>query len=344
MKTNCKPFVCSTQGADHIRRGVVCQDAVGSFEDSLMNIAVVSDGHGSAQYFRSDMGAKFVVEAAIESLKGFVSSLSFNDNDDVQDKIPFSHLCSESARSDIVRDLVENILVSWHEKVDLHYKNNPFEDEILDSLSEKYKTKYRSGKYVSAYGATMIAIVQTDYFWMCLQIGDGIFVKVDDKYAITMPLPLDDECQNEVTTSICQDNALSKFHYVFGTDIPVALYAASDGVDDSYDDDEMLKLVYRGITTVFGKGYDYGFQEVKEYLPVITKNGKGDDTSMIGIINLDSVSDCAAFFRNQIEEEQQKNNSVASIENNDLDSLQTNGNSLLSKDEDSSGENVSECN
>lgn len=56
-------FHCTSIGASHIRKGTVCQDHSASLETDRYVLTVVSDGHGGADYFRSDRGSRFAAEA-----------------------------------------------------------------------------------------------------------------------------------------------------------------------------------------------------------------------------------------------------------------------------------------
>ena len=56
-------------GASHINKGAPCEDFSASFIDNLMAIAVISDGHGDKNCFRSAKGAQIACEAAIDVLR-----------------------------------------------------------------------------------------------------------------------------------------------------------------------------------------------------------------------------------------------------------------------------------
>ena len=56
-------FHFTSIGASHIKKGTVCQDFSASVETEKYKLAVVSDGHGGADYFRSDRGSRFAAEA-----------------------------------------------------------------------------------------------------------------------------------------------------------------------------------------------------------------------------------------------------------------------------------------
>ena len=299
---NYSAFACKTIGVDHIRRNVCCQDAVAKYNDDTMSSAVVSDGHGSPQYFRSDFGAEIAVQAALDCVKAFVSKVELGEGDgELSNKISLKDLIDKRRCHDLLKGLQKSILIKWHEKVDEHYSSNPFDDDVLSSLPDKYQKRYRTGDIYGAYGATLIATVVTEKFWFGLHMGDGHCVVVNKDYTITHPIPWDENCHDEVTTSICQNDAIDNFRYYFDTEIPYAIYIGSDGVDDSYDNDEMLDSLYRGISIVFGQSFDVGVSEVDEYIKVITQKGKGDDTSIAGIIDLENISDCSEIFMKKVQ-------------------------------------------
>lgn len=58
-------FHFTSIGASHIKKGTVCQDFSASVETEKYKLAVVSDGHGGADYFRSDRGSRFAALSLI---------------------------------------------------------------------------------------------------------------------------------------------------------------------------------------------------------------------------------------------------------------------------------------
>src|SRR5262245_11055773 len=79
QETQFKPtwhFIGATvRGASHQRSGLPNQDAYHCLPQKKMGrhlVAAVSDGHGSAKCFRSDIGANFAVKVATEIMLRFV--------------------------------------------------------------------------------------------------------------------------------------------------------------------------------------------------------------------------------------------------------------------------------
>src|SRR5437016_2401525 len=69
----------SVRGAAHKRVDLPNQDAIGWWPDSgegMPVILAVSDGHGSAKYFRSHRGARLAVETALKVIENFLSGQS----------------------------------------------------------------------------------------------------------------------------------------------------------------------------------------------------------------------------------------------------------------------------
>jgi hypothetical protein len=64
------------KGYSHEASGKPCQDFVYSESTPELSMAIVADGHGGERYFRSDKGAKFVVDIAVQSIRTFVNALS----------------------------------------------------------------------------------------------------------------------------------------------------------------------------------------------------------------------------------------------------------------------------
>lgn len=104
---------------------------------------------------------------------------------------------------------------------------------------------------------------------------------------ICEPIPWDDDCQSNVTTSICDSEAIDEFRYFFTKTPPVATFMGSDGIDDSYASSQELHDLYSSILTIFAEhGIDIGRKEVSEFLPVLSQKGSGDDVSVAGILSM----------------------------------------------------------
>lgn len=267
-------FAHSTEGYNHIKVNKVCEDASGHYSDEIMSVVVVADGHGSDNYPRTDHGSYFAVQAATQAIKEFVHTITSDG------------LNVAEASDSYMEQLVKNILSHWYAAVEQDIARYPFSEQELEKVAEKYKRRYLAGERVEkAYGTTLIAVCETKDFWFGLQIGDGKCVCIMSDGSIEEPIPWDDDCQANITTSICDSEAFDEFRYCFRSDKPIATFIGTDGVDDSYANDEELHGLYRSMLTIFVEhGAEIGSKEVKDFLPNLSRKGSGDDISVAGLV------------------------------------------------------------
>ena len=86
-----------------------------------------------------------------------------------------------------------------------------------------------------------------------MQIGDGKCVVIDQNGSISEPIPWDENCQMNVTTSICDSDASDEFRFFVTEEKPSAVFCGSDGIDDSYAKVEEMYALYRSILNTESK-------------------------------------------------------------------------------------------
>lgn len=275
MNNNFFAFSATETGYNHTRINKVCEDASDFYDDEKMHICVVADGHGSDNYPRTDRGSSFAVEATITAIREFVKTVE----DSVID-------ISEDSDS-YLEQLAKNILANWYAAVDADLEKYPFSEEELSKVSDKYKKRYMSGqRQEKAYGTTLIAVCQTRNYWFGMQIGDGKCVCISQDGSMYEPIPWDEDCQANITTSICDSEAIEEFRYCFMKECPVATLMGTDGIDDSYADAEEMYVLYRSILAIFAEhGRETGESEIQAFLPGLSRKGSGDDVSIAGIVS-----------------------------------------------------------
>lgn len=280
-------FAHSVQGYNHIKANKVCQDASGECHFEDVSIIAVADGHGSDNYIRTDRGSKFAVSAALTAIKAFVQEARENQLPVIPD-----------SETELIQ-VSKNILARWYAQVENDVVCEPFQSEELEKVSEKYKQRYISGQYnAKAYGTTLITVCMTGAGWFGIHIGDGKCVELLKNGTLCEPIPWDEACEQNITTSICDSDAIEEFRYVIQRDSPAAVFIGSDGIDDSYPSGMELHELYRNIFIVFAEhGADVGSKEVRDYLPKITRQGSGDDVSIAGIIRTDLSEDVVARIK-----------------------------------------------
>lgn len=291
MNENILAFSATAVGHNHTKVNKVCEDASDWYTDNKMRICVVADGHGSDNYPRTDRGSKFAVDATKKCIVEFVNAAESVDV-----------LNDEKNNYGLMLQLAASILKEWHNSVENDCEENPFKEAELEKVSDRYKKKFLSmdikeRRVEKAYGCTLIAYVVTDKYSFGLQIGDGKCVHVDKKGYFSEPIPWDDNCQMNVTTSICDENAIEEFRFTISDQMPLAVFCGTDGIDDSYANSEELYDLYRSILKIFLEhGNEVVKKEIEEYLPVLTKRGSGDDVSIGLIVDSSSVRNIESIF------------------------------------------------
>lgn len=287
-------FACTVTGASHLKSGTPCQDASAVYADQegRYYIAVVSDGHGDRTCVRSDRGSAFAVSSALENLRIFGDSLTGEDSR-LADILPTS-----KHEDMVVRKLTDAILYGWRTRVLKDLEENPLSEEELDAAG-RYGEKYRKGERLEhAYGATLIAALWTRDQLLMIQQGDGqldLFLSDD---SVQTPVPWDDRCYANVTTSICDTDAADSFRHLLLDleQVPViACCIGSDGVEDSFANPAGRFHFYRQIlaASVDPDRKETFAADLKETLQDLTARGSGDDTS-VAVLYLESSIRAAA--------------------------------------------------
>jgi len=314
-----RAFAVTVQGGSHIKDNTVCQDASNWYEDSLVSVAVVADGHGDSSCFRSDSGAKFAAACATEGIKQFVKEHEALFKQSIIKKHdPPSHRELEKF---IREKLIKQIVASWNSVVMDHCQKNPFKEQEMEKVSEKYRKRYEEGENISkAYGTSLIAAAITPWYWFGFHIGDGRFSVLYKDSEGDQPVPWDPKCYLNVTTSICDDDILDRGEEGVRTFLslhtdkepPAAFFLCSDGIDDNYPVDEKenaahLYRLYREIAVTFAEeGYDSTFGkdgtsgQLKDLATGFAIKGKGDDTSLAGIVNVEKLKEAAPQWKEKM--------------------------------------------
>ena len=194
-----RSFNFTSIGASHIKKGTVCQDYSKSVENDICKLAVISDGHGGADYFRSDRGSRFAVEAFCRCVQdAFALSDSTDeepsDGSFLQNKaknfVDALNACKTDKQiEEQMRWFMRSVVTHWNILVEDDLSADPFSEEEMAEVSEKAKARYEKGEKVqSAYGATLIGAVITDDFWFGIHIGDGKCVAFDKEGNVFEPM------------------------------------------------------------------------------------------------------------------------------------------------------------
>ena len=289
-------FAQTSVGASHLSRDIVCQDSSLCADHETYSFAAAADGHGSPCYLRTERGSKFAVECAAECVAEFLDSLE--DAAEV--------LADERQRQQLFNQLWRSIIARWHDKTEKDFTDEPFTEEELDRIPDKfahYRERYAQGEYISAYGTTLLFAAVTEDYAFGAQIGDGKCVVIDSDSNVTAPIPDDPRCYENVTTSMCQDDAAlsARCFYLPKGMLPAAVFLCTDGVENSYWNEEQLFGFFRGLAlTMVENGMEEGVRQLGEFLPAMTKKGSGDDVTCSGIISMSKLSSCSDGIREDL--------------------------------------------
>jgi serine/threonine protein phosphatase PrpC len=263
----------TVQGATHVRAGLKNQDSIDWQPKDQKSSTVwmaVSDGHGSAKSFRSDIGSELATKTALDVLQKFTASVK-SDTD------------SQKIKAVAQETLPKSFVRSWLREVEAHWNKSPFEAEE----TEKLGTANRE----TAYGATLVTVLVTESYILYLQLGDGDILVVDEEGEVSRPLQADERLFANETTSLCLPKAWDDFRFRFqrlAERPPVLILVATDGYSNSFRDEPSFKKVGSDIFAMMRE--EGGAATVKanleSWLQEATKRGSGDDIS-VGIIYRD---------------------------------------------------------
>jgi len=286
--------------------GVPCEDATSRYEDDKVKIAVVADGISDPYCFRSECGSKLAVEVSIRCIRAFIEQMPASpvDISGQEGKVMFDNLCQQ-------------FLDQWFIAVDKHVEANPLEgDPALDRMDKYDKASYleRPTKVHSGYATTLIVVAITEHYWFGFQIGDGRCVALYEDGKLDFPVPKDNNCLGHSTTNIAYRDSIDDFRFFFcfpnsdgkfteyswgpkfqdKTGLikkvrrPIALFVATDGVDDSlpwHRKKEHLTNFYRYQAINFAEnGFDNAVKELDDIAVKFSTSESKDDVSIAGIV------------------------------------------------------------
>ncbi|MFP3041407.1 protein phosphatase 2C domain-containing protein [Treponema primitia] len=305
---NYRSFSITAKGRDHVKVGKECQDYSDHYEDDSISLSLVADGHGDDNCFRSGRGAAFAVKCAKKGIFEFVRDINKyikNNSDKNLTRFELEKLLKER--------LVASVCRSWHVKVIDDIEKHPLTNIELAKTDEKYLARYSAGeKLHHIYGTTLLAAVVTQNYWFGFHIGDGRWTALYKGGEFDQPVPWDDRCYLNVTTSLSDEDAAETARVVFWLNNekkpPAVIFLCSDGVDDNYpvneNDKHLFRKVYRKIALCFSKdGFDSTCKQLEELVNLCAAKWKGDDTSIAGIVDLETIKSLKPIYERQIAEE-----------------------------------------
>lgn len=274
-------FSNSTIGARHLLQQMTNQDSCQTAAGQDYQIFAVADGHGATECFRSEIGSRLAVDVAIKNLELFAQTIKKYDL--------YSYLSRPKERDELIRSLISDIVAQWNQYVYADIKAYPIKEEEYER-SQTLSSIYQKGMYLTnIYGSTMIAGLVTPEYIVLFQQGDGTLVVLEEDGTIDDPMPEDDLCIRKLTTSLCDKDAAKRMRYVYmdrKEKDPIAMIAATDGVERSFGDNIHLSAFY---AELFYELSELDEEQVGAYLanllPQISQRGSQDDVTMAGFFD-----------------------------------------------------------
>lgn len=307
--TNLYCFDSHCQGESHKATDKPCQDySYSHIDENGLAIAVVCDGHGGKRYFRSDVGARFATEIIANNVKEFVNNIDeslivgqpFTQHAAVQTEIDNHDFHKERPINTAFRQLFASIISQWQQRIEQHASNTPLTEKEITQVEEQYRKEFQSGyKLEKIYGCTLMSYVSTPKYWFAFHLGDGKMISFDNDAKWQEPVLWDERCFLNKTTSICDSDALNEFRYTYQGDgnFPVAVFLGSDGMDDSFGEENNLVNFYVKVAkSLVTEGQEITFADIQSTLPVLSKRGSQDDMSIACVYDKAKLSEALPKF------------------------------------------------
>lgn len=274
-------FAVSVRGASHIADGRVCQDASAFHLAGESGLVAVSDGHGSAKHFRSDIGARIACDCALGAAEAFLRAED-------------AWLPRAAREADaLLRQLERNILWRWTRACAEHLARNPLSS---DERAVQIKEKLPDAKLLRAYGATLLLGVLSARYAIGVQIGDGSFLCFRMNGDADDMVPYDTRQGMSVTNSLCLPTALADFRHAFLPERVAALVLCTDGVTDSFRRDNRVGFS-RWVATRAHDDREAARAYLEGYLPEVSSAGSRDDMSLGCVFSVDAFMQERALER-----------------------------------------------
>lgn len=250
----------TARGASHIRSGLPNQDAWGVWPpDQLATFVAlgVADGHGSQRSFRSDRGARFAVEVALEAGAEFLQG-------------SWDGLALSEIRRQAEERLPQAVSNRWRVKVD--------EDCDRDPLPEGTQDAYL------VYGSTVLVVLVSSTLFVYAQLGDGEVLVVDPGGRSRRPLSGDSRLFGNETTSLASPKPWREFRVAIesaAADVPALILLTTDGYPNSFRDDAgFLQAGADLLALLRSDGPDAIKRDLPGWLREASDAGSGDDVTV----------------------------------------------------------------
>lgn len=300
-------FHKTAHGYGHIQKNQPCEDASASFqaEDGSFSIAVVADGHGQTRSFRSRIGSQIAVDITLNCLRDAAQAVlgSYEETE------AFYHCVLGSGHEQHIRlrQLTDTILSQWNDQIGAYHKENLPTAEEWGEYEEYYAEERRIPQI---YGTTLIGALWLPSCLILIQQGDGRCCVFCGDGSCEEPVPWDERCEGNRTSSMCDEDAAERIRCCV-IDLEekqvAACYLCTDGVEDAYRNQEGAYVFCKALSCDFLEKEELFDSYLEEMLPEFSARGRFgqygslDDVSVAGILNTEILSDLTEHYQKDIQ-------------------------------------------
>ncbi|MEU0694031.1 protein phosphatase 2C domain-containing protein [Streptomyces niveus] len=255
--------------------------------DGRAVVLAVADGHGSRAHFRSELGARWAVEAFTAGARIYAHEVVRRG----QDAANWPRLLAEA------RSLPQQVVHAWRRRVQIHEANSPAHGRkpgaapggtagATAGTAVRPTAGSAPDADLAVYGSTLVGAVVTERLLVCWQLGDGDIVLVDPDGTTRMPFYTGPDMGDE-TESLCEPEAWRKarLHWQPLTGgPPPGVLISTDGLSKSFADHEGFLAFASGVRS---RAASHGVAAVQAQLPDWLGHAakySGDDATLAGAI------------------------------------------------------------
>ena len=254
-------------GYAHLNKNKPCQDFSASYKDNERIIITCCDGHGGAQYVRSQVGSRLASDAVISVFKSIDKSFfKKSKGDSLQDKIKLLVLCE------------------YNKLIEEEIAHKPIRKKELEGLKEEQIDALRFNP-AKAYGTTLSGAMIYRNKLIVVSIGDTEALGVRRGNLIKIFDNSNDPAGN-VTYSMCQEDAYKYLRVAIldAKDLD-AVFLCTDGMSSPYQtyDNFTSSFLKPTMKNLIVKKNTYEVE--KKVISLASKLGVGDDVSLSFIMN-----------------------------------------------------------
>ncbi len=295
--------------------GKVCEDAKGIFRYADYTVLVVADGHGDKKCRFASVGSVLAAQAVKSALNLLKKECPHSDrictflNENREKLFHTVVICwIKAVLEDYIARTADKRFEAEKERL-FSYLDHAFSprkgcfspDEIRQIAEERKRCEDGIYAVTVLYGTTLKAAVVSDEAVFCFGIGDGDVVAVGEE-KVEWCLPRSEQFSTETRSLCCRFENVDRFFsarlmrrinksaqkdFTEETFDFRMLFVSTDGLRNSFSDDESFCRKLREIADVCGKkGVEYFSKKSQRWIENLTKNSVfRDDIAFVCAMN-----------------------------------------------------------